>query len=126
MLLCVTFVSSSYVILYFETLWHRKMIKTQQLPQEEVERFLKESKSLKTTVLVVSAVIFCFLPAVCFPLLQILGMGFPKNSTDMYVAWIRTTVMLDALLNPLIYCWRQKEMRKFVFRSSAPAVHPVD
>ena len=39
---CILFIACSYVILYLETLRHQKMIKTQQTPQEEVERFAKE------------------------------------------------------------------------------------
>ena len=52
LLLCIVFVASSYVILYLETRRHQKVIKTQQIPQEEVERFAKENKALKTTVYV--------------------------------------------------------------------------
>ena len=52
----------SYVILFCETRRHGKMIKAHQLPQEEVHRFNREKKALKTTVLVVSAVFVCFLP----------------------------------------------------------------
>ena len=61
-ILFILFVAISYMILYRETRRHQKMIKTQQLPQEEVERFTKENKALKTTVFVVCAVIFSFLP----------------------------------------------------------------
>ena len=56
----IIFILFSYAILYRETLRHQKKIKTQQLPQEEVERFLKEHKTLKTTVIVVVAVTLCF------------------------------------------------------------------
>ena len=113
MISCIVFIASSYVILYRETVRHQKMIKTQQLPQEEVERFAKESKALKTTVYVVGAVMLCFLPMV-FVFLNYaaeLNVAFPAP-------WMRTFVMLNSLLNPLIYCWRQKEMRQSVFRVS--------
>ena len=59
---CVIFVSSSYVVLYSETRRHQRMIKTQRISQEHAEKFLKDSKALKTTVLVVAAVGLCFLP----------------------------------------------------------------
>ena len=58
----IIFILFSYAVLHRETLRHQKLIKTQQLPREEVERFLKERKALKTTVLVVVAVTLCFLP----------------------------------------------------------------
>ena len=42
------------------------MIKAEQLPQEQVETFLKENKAFKTTVLVVGAVGICLVPAIFF------------------------------------------------------------
>ena len=123
---CVLFITCSYVILYRETLRQRKKIKTQQLPQEAVERFAKENKALKTTVYIVGAVVICLLPIAIFPLWIIsLPPGVnPKKLTFFYAytPWIRTFGMLNSLLNPLIYCWRQKEMRKFVFRFQARQV----
>ena len=112
------------MILYRETRRHQKMIKTQQLPQEEVERFTKENKALKTTVFVVGAVIFCLLPAGVVVVLLTAGLC-SRSSYLILDPWIRTAVMLNSLLNPLIYCWRQKEMRKFIFKRTQ-VVHPVN
>ena len=108
---CILFIVVSYVILYLEILRHRKMIKTQQLPQEEVERFDKEHKALKTTVFVVGAVLLCFVPVVFILVLRGAGLVMLVS-----VPWIRTFLIVNSLLNPLIYCWRQEEMRKFAFR----------
>ena len=120
---CVLFIACSYIILYRETLCQRQKIKTQQLLREEVERFAKESKALKTTVYVVGAVVFCLLPAAFF-LLWVVSLPPDVNPTKLkffyaYTPWIRTFGILNSLLNPLIYCWRQKEIRKFVFRFQA-------
>ena len=49
------------------------MIKTQQLPQEEVERFTKENNAFKTSVLVVAAVVLCFIPAILSMILFFAG-----------------------------------------------------
>ena len=125
---CIIFISFSYVILHCETFLHQKKIKTQQLPQEEVERLIRESKALKTTVLVVGAVMLCFLPMAFILVLFFTGLNFYFGLTIALCTpcfWIRTTVMLNSLLNPLLYCWRQSEMREFVFRLSSPAVAPV-
>ena len=116
---CVLFITCSYVILYRETLRQCKKIKTQQLPQEAVERFAQENKALKTTVYVVGAVVFCLLPAALF-LLWLVSLPPEADPTKLkffyaFTPWIRTFGMLNSLLNPLIYCWRQKEMRKSVF-----------
>ena len=122
---CILFVAFSYMILYRETLRHQKIIKTQQLPQEEVERFTKENKALKTTVYVVGAVMFCLLPAGAFIILLTAGLISSLSSLLIWDSWLRTASMLNSLLNPLIYCWRQKEMRKFIFRRTQ-VVQPVN
>ena len=128
LLSCILFVLFSYVNLYRETLRHRKRMKTQQLPAAEVERFAKESKALKTTVLLVGVVTTCYLPISLFVVryhLQLLNPHSVADSTPcMACPWVRTFVMLNSLLNPLIYCCRQKEMRQFVFRFSPQAVAP--
>ncbi|XP_078349897.1 adenosine receptor A2a-like [Oculina patagonica] len=120
---CILFILCSYLILYRETLRHQKKIKTQQLPQEEAKRFAKESKALKTTVFVVGAVVLCFVPVVFIHPLLSLGL---LDDADLliFLTWIGTIVMLNSLLNPFIYCWRQRKKRKFVFRFQTQAVYP--
>lgn len=125
---CVVFVAFSYVMLFRETRRHERMIKTQQLPQEEVERFRKDSKALKTTVYVVGAVVLCLLPAAIFLFLVFCGLITPKVPMFfVYSPLVRTMGMFNSLLNPLIYCWRQQEMRKFVLRLFyVQAIYPVN
>ena len=117
---CIIFVTFSYVLLYIEGRRHRKLIKTQQIPQEEVEHFAKENKALKTTVYVVGSL------AVCFSPIALAFITFLLKRPDIFPPlWARTFSMLNSLLNPLIYCWRQKELRKFVFKPKIQqVVHP--
>ena len=119
---CVVFVAFACVILYHETRRHRRKIKTQQLPQGEVERSTKENKALKTTVFVVGAVIVSLLPiGFCI-------IGLAKDLFDACLIneplW-QTCVMLNSLVNPLIYCFRQIEMRKVVFRKRTQVIYPA-
>ena len=116
---CIIFVVSVYAVLYLETRRHQKLIKGRQMPQEEVQRFLKENKALQTTVYVVGAVAVCYLPLA----LQIANL-LKKGTAITAPGWIRTVVLLNSLLNPLVYCWRQKEIRKFVFKTKTQAVNP--
>ena len=117
---CVLFIVISYLILYREIMRHKKMIKAHQLPHEEVERFAKERKALKTTVIVVGAVVLCFVPVVFALVLGALGLA-----SSALVLWVGTCVMLNSLLNPLIYCGRQEEMRKFAFRFKTQRAVPI-
>ena len=110
---CMIFIVISYVILYRETLRHKKRIKTEQVAQQEVETFLKENKALKTTVYVVGSLVLCFIPS----LLWIVSAGVDSLSLEnsvYFLSFCRVLIMLNSLLNPLIYFWRDKEMRKLV------------
>ena len=80
---CILFESFSYVLLYRETLMHKQRMKTQQLPQEEVERFVRENKALKTTVYVVGAVVLCFLPIASDLVFKASGQVFYQPQSTM-------------------------------------------
>ena len=134
---CVLFILVSYVILYRETRRHENKIKTGQLPQEEKERFLRDRKALKTTVYVVGAVLLCLTPAAAWLLvssfLRVVAEELWAQMTHDQLRktigpTVRTFVYLNSLINPLIYCWRQKEMRKYVFNKFCKSqdVHPVN
>ena len=119
---CVVFMTTSYAILYMEAAHQKNKIKAQQLPREDVERFVKERKALKTTVYVVSAVLLCLSPGALSKVVFIIT----GKKSALLVPWFIMTVNFNSLLNPLIYCWRQKEIRQFVFRMSSPAVAAVN
>ena len=111
---CILFLAFVYFVMYRETRLQQEKIKTQQLPQQEVERFNKENKAHKTTVFVVCAVIICLLP-LFFCLILLVTCFCDICPTIAPVT--QTCAMLNSLVNPLIYCWRQKEMRKVILRS---------
>ena len=112
-LTCIFFIACVYVIMYRETRRHQEKIKNQQLPQEEMERFAKENKALKTTLFVVGAVVICLLP-LCFCLIVIATGLYNAITCPINQPLVITCAMLNPLVNPLIYCWRQKEMRKVI------------
>ena len=120
---CFVFIIVSYLVLYFETRRHQRRIKTQQLPREDVERYVTDNRALKTTVYVVGSVSLCLVPMCLYYLLRAFGVHLVKESNR---AMLRTFLMLNSFLNPLIYCWRQKEMRQYLFKFSTQAIHPVD
>ena len=110
---CIIFIAISYVILYRETLRHRKRIKTEEIAHHEVETFLKENKALKTTVYVIGSLVFCFIPSSIIFLSYVVE-GLSLKNSVYFLSFSRVLMMLNSLLNPLIYFWRDKEMRKLV------------
>lgn len=113
---CLLFIICSYVTMFRETSRHRRQIAIRQTPQNEVRRFLSENKALKTTAYVVGAVLLCYLPLILF-VFFIFQFKVLLHLIPIVRPWVPTLTALNSLLNPLIYCWRQKEMREFVFRN---------
>ena len=110
---CIIFIAISYVSLYRETLRHKKRIKIEQIAPQEVQNVLKENKALKTTVYVVGSLIFCFIPSSIL-LLSHLVDSLSLEGSVCFVSFCGVLIMLNSLLNPLVYFWRDKEMRKLV------------
>ena len=119
---CIVFMTTSYAILYKEAAHQKNKIKTQQLPREDVERLIKERKALKTTVYVVGAVLLCLSPGALSKFVNVIA---EQKSAYLHTMF-SMMVMWNSLLNPLIYCWRQKEIRQVVFRLSSPVVAAVN
>ena len=119
---CILFIVTSYAILLREIRRHQEAIKSQQLPQDEMERHVRENKAFKTTLFIVSAVLFSFLPMALILFFR------PKKGYggvfDVFLPWARTFAMCNSLWNPLIYCWRQDEMRDFAIKVFSTAVNP--
>ena len=118
---CILFILVTYAILIREIIRHHQAIQTQQQSQEERERFSREKRIFKTMVFVFGALLISFVP-------MALAVAFrPRTGYsglyDVLLPWARTFAMLNSFFNPLIYCWRQKEMRNAVFRISvAPSL----
>ena len=110
---CIIFIAISYKILYRETLRHKKRIKTEQISPQELQHFLKENKALKTTVYVFGSLILCFIPSSIYLVSAALESLSLEKSVN-YVSFCRLFIMLNSLLNPIIYFWRDKEMRRLV------------
>lgn len=123
MLCFVFFIVSCHIMLFRETSRHRRKIMTEQIPQEEARRFLTENKTLKTTAYVLGAVLLCYLPLMLF-MLVIMQLRVLLDFIPILQPWVPTLTALNSLLNPFVYCWRQKEMRKFIFRNPF-SVHAV-
>ena len=65
---------------------------------------------------------------VVLPVLRFLPMTFTVcplflKLNVVFAPWISTFSMLNSLLNLLIYCWRQKEMRQFASNETTRASH---
>lgn len=84
-----------------------------------------EAKIAKTAALLTGALVFSFLPAV---VLFSLGEVFPFFHTSTYFLLWETLIQLNSLVNPLLYCCRDRRFRNAVLEilriRKPPVGHP--
>ena len=97
---------------------HRNQIAFQEeavQSAEHREKNIRENKSLKTAIYVNGAYFLCYMPLAVGLVVKIFsdlkeGEMFTMNS------WMGTMVFLNASLNPVIYCWRSKKIRRAILK----------
>ena len=104
----------SYGYIYSETRRQVKRLKAEQLPQEEVQRIKKDRKAATTLAIILIAVVFTYLPAIITGILATLPVStvVPPRLRVIIWSWVAISIMLGSLANPIIYCWRMKNLRR--------------
>ena len=106
--------------LFSETRRQQRRIQTEQVPQEEAKRIKKDNKATITVVIILAALIMTYLPAffnsgvMLFRSSENLsGDAEELNAVNVVVSWFTLSViLLGSLVNPIIYCWRSKKLRR--------------
>ena len=104
-----------HLSVYFVTRRHEKQIKCEQVSPEAAAEFAKEKKALKTTRIIIMALLVCL-----FPLFLYVFFWFLFSKSNSYTGnlillshpvfvWLYS---LNSLCNPFIYCYRNKMFRK--------------
>ena len=97
----------------------RRHITQIQIPQEaqndQVESVQRKSKSAMASLYVYLVFIVCYLPNTCV-LITIATISEPRNDLQHLRLYTLTLTFLNSTLNPLIYCWKMKQIRKTVIR----------
>lgn len=102
-----------YVRIYKVVRYHRNQIASQsQLQNNHTMRILRETKSTINALLVYIVFLACFLPNLCcIFLLRADSLGLSLLVANHVSGFL---VLLNSSLNPIIYCWRYREIRKIV------------
>ena len=112
-LVYVAVIVYTYVAIFLQARNHKRRLQTEQLSEEEAKRLRKNNKAANTLTIILTALLFSYIPTVTF-------IGYASFSDALvephvlYVlsAWSYSFVYLGSLLNPLIYCWRIKKLRR--------------
>ena len=95
----------------------RRHITQTHIPQEaqnhQVESVQRNRKSAMASLYVYLVFIVCYLPSI-FVLITIATISEPRNDLQHLNFYTLTLVFLNSTLNPLIYCWKMKQIRKTV------------
>ena len=85
-------------------------------------------KSTITMLYVLGAFLLCYVPFLCVMIMEVVG-GETESSRLAYLFTV-TFIFINSSLNPIIYCWRIKEIRRAILKvitwtTSRVDPHPI-
>ena len=109
--LSIVVISLSYGYIYSETRRQVKRLKAEQLPQEEVQRIKNDRTAATTLAIILIALVATYLPTIVLTALSS-SIAAPPRFICVIWSWVGGTCVLGPLCNPIIYCWRMKNLRR--------------
>ena len=110
-LFCTTIITFFQIVLYYETRRHEKQIAAHQVSENDREKFVKEKKALKLTTTVLFFLLLTYLPVVVVGILIRNTFFDSLNAAHIAYAIASFLILLNSLINPVIYCIRRREFR---------------
>ena len=118
--LMILFVNTFLIVfchlsVYFVTCRHEKQIKCEQVSPEAASEFAKEKKALKTTRIIIMALLLCVSPIFMYVFLWFVffkSTSYTGNVIVLSRPVFEWSPSLNSLCNPFIYCYRNKMFRK--------------
>ncbi|XP_068742399.1 adenosine receptor A3-like [Montipora capricornis] len=114
-ILCLIIIAILYCKIYLTVRRHRKQIQVLQVREQNGRERANAAKRFKlagSTFCVYLVFAVCYLPNICINIVLI-NSGLSKTILHFkYYFW--TLVLLNSSLNPLIYCWKMRDIRQSV------------
>jgi len=106
-------ISYCHISVYFVCRRHEAKLASQQISQEAKAKFLAERKAWKTTSFIIGCALICFSPGLLRAVAYYLFLGNTmKRIISRSIHITMSSYMLNSLCNPIIYCWRSREIRE--------------
>ena len=122
-LICFAVIGSCYAITAFVYFFifrearrhHRRIVTEQQNVDPLASSVARETKLAKTMAYIFGALLICYTPGMVILLTRTIKGDSPELLYNFY-PWAENLIFLNSSLNPMIYCWRNREIRRAVFR----------
>ena len=114
----------AYIRIYKVVRYHRIQIQSQlQLQNFEVEDLHRQKKSAWNALIVYITFLFCYLPFFVSVLIVLI---YGEKTSPLIANYATLLVIfLNSSLNPLVYCWRYREIRNIVRSSLKKVIHVI-
>ena len=110
--LCTVITVICQVIIYLEARRHEKEIASNQVSMEARQIFLREKKAFKVSTTVVVFLLLTYLPLIVAPALVGKSSIGSVNLRYITVFISSNMIVLNSLINPIIYCIRIRQFRE--------------
>ena len=111
---CIINVTSLNVKLYLTLRYHINQNQVPQVAQTgQEESVQRKRKSAMASLFLYLVFIVCYLPHIC-SLFIIVAISEPRINVQHLQSYTTTLPFLNSTLNPLIYCWKMKQIRNTI------------
>lgn len=108
--------SVAYLNIYKVVIYHRNQIQSQlQMQNDQAVEVAREKKSAINALFVYVVFLGCYVPYLCCTILLIVDDARTSFLIAYFVSF--SLILLNSSLNPIIYCWRYREIRQIVKRT---------
>lgn len=118
------FTSMAYIRIYKVVKYHQNRIQCQfEGPNVQTENLLREKKSAFSSLFVYIVLVMCYLPNLCTQIIILLATGAGITGILITEHVSLFLLLLNSSLNPVIYCWRCREIRIILKNKISNTLH---
>ena len=111
----IAVIAYAYYYISSETRRQNKRLQTEQVPQEEAKRLKKESKAANTLAMILAVLLLSYIPTLIFLVVVASAENIiPPHIVIVVWSWLSILNQLGNLLDPIIYFWRVKKLRRAI------------
>ena len=112
-LVYIAIVCYTNVYIFFQTRRHKKRIQNEQVTHDEAKRMKKNNRAANTLAIILGVLVLTNMPVLLHVLTYFLANGiFEPTLRGILWKWALAFASLKSVLNPIIYCWRVKKLRR--------------